>query len=91
MSDFFGGGTAAAPGGSGFADQGEQAILAGATNKAITFNVVATDPIPILLYISWAAGAYIDVTTITVNGFTVEFPVECPVGGGVVGWAYVEA
>ena len=76
--------------GSGFADQGEQAILAGDVSKAIVFNVTATDPIPILLYATWPAGAYIDPASITTTGFTVHFPVECPVGGGTIGWAYVE-
>ena len=78
-------------GGTGFADQGEESVIAGATGDTVTFNVTATDPIPILLYTSWAAGAYIDLASIAISGFDVVFPVEVPVGGGQYGWAYVEA
>ena len=84
-------GGAVGPGGSGFADQDVETVIAGAVDFDVTFNVTATSPIPIILYTSWAAGAYIDVTTISTTGFTVIFPVECPPGGGEFGWAYVEA
>lgn len=77
------------PGGSGFADQGREAVLAGATSATITFNVAGTDPIPVILYTTWASGAYI--SAISPTGITVELPVEVPVGGGTIGWAYVEA
>ena len=76
-------------GGGGFADQGRATVVATDTFVDIVFNVAGTDPIPTVLYTTWGSPWY--PTNITATGFRANFLVEVPVGGGTVGWAYVEA